>query len=210
MVYSEQYIPHSALKRSQWSPHGQFWCSCSPQIQLVPVHFLKALLPLNDYLRSRPLSKAFPLQSCFLPNPGSSTEQRKSTVLTTVYLGGNGIFSPVSTWEETCSMPKKFPSSFDDPSSRLCVLQLPLSEKKPKHFILIKYLPPFQSASLASYRSFCFWQLSQNSGLKAERNHTDSVVSRRDQGSLLHISCSCAFLAFSLTSPVKSQSFLLH
>lgn len=46
------------------------------------------------------------------------------------------------------------------------------------------YLPPFQSASLASYSSFCFWQLSQNSGLKAERNHTDSVVSRIDQCSL--------------------------
>lgn len=91
----------------------------------------------------------------------------------------------------------------------MCSAASPLRERT-QTFYFNKLSSSFQSASLASYSSFCFWQLSQNSGLKAERNHTDSVVSRRDQGSLLHILCSCAFLATSLTSPVKSQSFLLH
>lgn len=131
VVYSEQCTPHSALKRSHPCPrpHGQFWCSYSPLIQLIPVHFLKVFLLLTDYLCSRPLSKAFPLRSCFLPNPGSGTEHRKSTVLTIVYLGGNGIFSPVSTWMERYFSPKKFPSSFDDPTSRLCSAASPLRVK---------------------------------------------------------------------------------
>lgn len=135
-VHSEQRTQRSAAERPvHHTPHPvlhhRLWSNCSPQIQLIPVHFPEVLLPTPGYLYSRPLSQAFPLQDYFLPNPGSRTEPRKSTILAVVYWGGNGILSPVSIWEDRCYWPKKFPSSFDDPTSRLCALQISLSGRKP-------------------------------------------------------------------------------
>lgn len=53
-------------------------------------------------------------------------------------LGRKWDLSPVSIWEERPYWPKKFHSSFDDPTSRLRALQISLSEKT--HFTLTVFL----------------------------------------------------------------------
>lgn len=84
------------------------------------------------------------------------------------------------------------------------------SQRKTQTFYSNKISSPFPVSLTSILQFFLLLAALPELWAEAERNHTDSVVSRRDQCYLLHISCSCAFLATSLTSPVKSQSFLLH
>lgn len=78
-VYSEWCTPHSSVKgsvhhTSHTTLHDHLWCSCSPRIQLVPVHVSEVLFPKPGYLYSRALPQDF---FFFFPNHCSSAKARK-------------------------------------------------------------------------------------------------------------------------------------
>lgn len=147
------------------------------------------------------LIPSFSSPKLFLPNPSARTEprkinnsghcllRRKWNPFPCFHLVGGALLVPQI--------------SFNEHSSRFYVPQIFLSERNSF------YLTVF----LLSNQPYCYptvYDLGSSPRRlvwKQKETSTDSLVCRRDQDFLLHISYSCAFLAISLTSPLKFHSF---